>query len=77
MRKFLVDYIMASNREISREEFWAIVGTVVRKLERVINASNVERLIERIVSSCEWLPERLKGEELYELIIVRWQFLWE
>ncbi len=45
MRKFLVDYIMASNREISREEFWAIVGTVVRKLERVINASNVERLI--------------------------------
>ena len=68
---------MASNREISRDEFWAIVGTVVRKLERVINAGNVEKLIGRIVSSCEWLPERLKGEELYELIIVRWQFLWK
>lgn len=44
-RRFLVSYLMGSNPTVTSEEFWSMVGAVLRKLRGVINESNVERLI--------------------------------
>ena len=44
-RKFLVKYLMIGREEILREEFWGLVGAVLRKIGKVINENNVERIV--------------------------------
>jgi hypothetical protein len=44
-RNFIVNYFMVNTKKLMKDEFWAIVGAIVRKLERVMNLSNVEHLI--------------------------------
>ena len=57
-RKFMVNYIMTTHNKLKKDDFWAIVGALLRKLETILNPNNLERLIER-VRECgdEWLPE--------------------
>ena len=31
-RKFMVNYIMASHNKLNKDDFWAIVGALLRKL---------------------------------------------
>ena len=54
----MVNYIMTTHNKLKKDDFWAIVGALLRKLETILNPNNLERLIER-VRECgdEWLPE--------------------
>ncbi len=40
-RHFLINYFMVKNKNISKNELWAIIGSIIRKLQRVINLANV------------------------------------
>jgi hypothetical protein len=50
-KNFLIHYFLVSNKTITKTEFLAINSGILRKLEVVMNKSNVERLIERIEAS--------------------------
>jgi hypothetical protein len=46
-----------------------MVGAIIRKLERVINANNAERLAERVRElSQEWLPTELTRNSLQNIL---------
>jgi hypothetical protein len=77
-RRFIVNYIMADKPTLTQEEFWAIVGTVLRKLEKVINPNNVERLIERLrAAEQQWLPPQIHRSQLHDLLVKNSFFLGE
>ncbi len=40
-RNFIVHYFMVNSKSITKNEFWAIIGGVIRKLEKAMNVSNV------------------------------------
>ena len=47
-----------------------MIGAIIRKLERVINANNVERLAERVRDlGQEWLPAEFDRNSLQSILI--------
>lgn len=76
-RQFLVNYLMGGKRSIGGKEFWSMIGGVLRKLKVVISERNVERLLDRVVSVGEWVPEEMGKEDLQRLMTSYWYFLWE
>lgn len=68
---------MGGKRSIGGKEFWSMIGGVLRKLKVVISERNVERLLDRVVSVGEWVPEEMGKEDLQRLMTSYWYFLWE
>ncbi len=38
---FIVSYFFVNEKKLSKDQFWGIIGGILRKLERVMNLSNV------------------------------------
>lgn len=61
---------MVNSKSITKNEFWAIIGGIIRKLEKAMNASNVDYLLSSIEAyGNNFINDSINASDLNHLII--------